>query len=759
MNNSGASESTEIASHVSNTQHIKGVTTSERNYDQTVQDIENQNMQVAIEIETPIVMGTSFNQQQHTVQDIENRNLEEFDGAPPNFVQQQHTVQDNDPNQNNCEGVDSAAPSVSLRLSIQDNGSEILEGIVAASTSVSIQDNESQTSEAPGTGNPSALDIESMYRAALVGDWALAKKLLKKEPTLASKERNCYLPDRETERKWYRPLHVAIALKHDKFALKLIKMMKAEDLTLGDSNELTACSYAAASGKLDIAKVMLEKNPDLVKKHMREELIFFAILSGKSEMVSFFLERIGVDCLRKEGWFDLLQNAIDSKMNGVALKILERDGSLATMSNERGTALHVLARQDISVASTGKPAMAVGSNFGTTLKGVVLQVLKKDGSLATMSNERGTALHMLARQAMAVGSIFGHGKMQPDFRLLAKNLLEKIDEPSALKLLSKPVPILHAAAKVGNMELIHMLTRAYPDLIWQTDDKGRSLLNIAIECREANVFSFIKRFHALDIYSCWLKEDEDKNNLLHLAVKLGPRKNTIPALQMQSELAWYKTVEAMLPVRYIEEKNKDEQTPRDLFVATHEKLLEESKAWMKSTADSCMLIATIILTVVYAAAFTVPGGNNEASGHPILVKSKWLTCFFIFEALALFCSTMCIITFWSITCSGFQEDQFLDILPRQLRLGFTALLGSLIGAISAFLSAYMLLVVQEKAWLVKSFLLLIYAILVLAIFYRFFELRAKTELPACLLMFKGNRQGPYSRRDRSHQDPSGSGSG
>ncbi|KAH6754961.1 hypothetical protein C2S53_019259 [Perilla frutescens var. hirtella] len=396
MNNSGASESTEIASHVSNTQHTSRIATSKRNYDQpAVQDIENQNMQVAIEVETPIVMATSFNQQQHTVQDIENPSLEEFNAAPPNFVQQQHTVQDNDPNQNNCEGVDSAAPSVSLRLSIQDNGSEILEefdvappnfvqqqhtgqdndpdqnseGIVAASTSVSIQANESQTSEAQGTGNPSALDIESMYRAALVGDWAAAKKLLKKDPTLASKERNCYLPDRETERKWYRPLHVAIALKHDKFALKLIKMMKVEDLTLGDSNELTACSYAAASGKLDIAKVMLEKNPDIVKKHMREELIFFAILSGKSEMVSFFLERTGVDCSRKEGWLDLLQNAIDSKMNGVALKILERDGSLATMSNERGTALHVLARQDISAASTGKPAMAVASNFGTTLKG------------------------------------------------------------------------------------------------------------------------------------------------------------------------------------------------------------------------------------------------------------------------------------------------------------------------------------------------------------------------------------------------------
>ena len=48
MNNSGASESTEI----SNTQHTSGVATSERNYDQTVQDIENQNMQDYMKIYT-----------------------------------------------------------------------------------------------------------------------------------------------------------------------------------------------------------------------------------------------------------------------------------------------------------------------------------------------------------------------------------------------------------------------------------------------------------------------------------------------------------------------------------------------------------------------------------------------------------------------------------------------------------------------------------------------------------------------------------
>ncbi|KAH6781348.1 hypothetical protein C2S51_006641 [Perilla frutescens var. frutescens] len=788
MNNSSASESMEIASQVSTTQNTSGIATIERNYDQTVQDIENQNMQaVSVEVEPLIVIGTSFNQQQHPVQDIENPNLEEFDGAPPNFVDQQHTVEDNEPNQNweevsvevdppiaigtsfkqqhdsvedienpnleeappifvqqqhtvqdndgnqNWEGVAPASPSLILQLpdTIQDDGSQTSEGVASASPSVSlqlpIQDNGSQTSE--GTGRPSDPDVESMYRAAFEGDWDKAEKLLNKDKTLAYRERHSNLPKKnpiyqnsdsnlskeETEIKWYRPLHVAVASKHNKFALKLIKWMDPDDLELNDSNGLTACCYAAASGSLDIAREMIKKQPKLVEDP--SNLASAIILRGKSEVISYFLRQTAMKCLSKESWLGLLQNAIDSKMNDVALKILEKDYSLATMKNDKGTALHVLARQDISTATTGKLAMIFKSIFGTTLKGLQ-----------------------------------GHGKMPPDFYSLAARLLAKIqemDEPNALELLNDP-PILHDAAKVGNVDLIRMITHAYPDLIWQTDERNHSLFSTAIEYREANVFSFVQRFVALDL-SCFFEEDEDENNLLHLAAKSGSRKNEIPVLQMQSEIAWYKAVEAMVPVEYIKEKNKDKKTPRDLFVATHEQLLEESKAWMKSTADSCMLIATIILTVVYAAAFTVPEGNSEETGLPILVKSNWLTCFFIFEALALFSSTLCIITFWSITCSGFVEDQFLYVLPYQLRLGFTALFGSLVGAISAFLSAYHMVLVEGKAWLVKSFLLSIYAILVLAICGRFSELWYKTKLPECLpqMMSKRNGQGPYGKRGKT----------
>ncbi|KAF5186903.1 Ankyrin repeat family protein [Thalictrum thalictroides] len=61
-------------------------------------------------------------------------------------------------------------------------------------------------------------------------------------------------------------------------------------------------------------------------------------------------------------------------------------------------------------------------------------------------------------------------------------------------------------------------------------------------------------------------------------------------------------------------------TPRELFAEEHAALVEKGEKWMKETAAGCMVVAALIATVVFAAAFTLPGGNKEYSGH-IWLKS------------------------------------------------------------------------------------------------------------------------------------------
>ncbi|KAH6758230.1 hypothetical protein C2S51_018465 [Perilla frutescens var. frutescens] len=602
----------------------------------------------------------------------------------------------------------SASESTEISNQISDtqpaSGVEVAPSTVIETNSVDItQDNENQSWK--GSRRGSRRDRHwLMYRAALGGDWPAAEMLLKEDRRLAC--------DVITER-GDRALHLAIAMKHKKFVQKLVESMSSSELELQDASGNSACCYAAISGMVEIAHLLVRKNEGLLVSRNKDNWIplQMSTLGGDKKMVSFFLEKTGVECLSQGEWFYLLLDAIASKMYDVALKILEKDRTLATVRNEV-TALHVLARHDISQVSTTKTAIFLKSILGTTFYG---------------------------RQS--------YGEMQAYFRLLAERLLAEIqdlmDETSVLELLRNP-PILNDAAKVGNVELIVMLTRAYPDLIWQTDNNQYSLFHIAVLYRQDNVFSLIKQIGGLKNFVI-MGMDGNNNNILHLAAKLGPlntRNNivSISALQMQRELAWFKEVEAMVPSWFIEMRNNNQKKPRELFSDEHKDLVRESEAWMRSTADSCMLIATIILTVVYAAAFTAPGGNNGETGIPILVQRSWFTCFFIFEALALFGSTLCIITFWSITSSGFEEDRFLDILPYQLKFGLSGLFGSLIGAISAFMSAYCLVFVEEGAWLVKSTLLLIYVMLVLAICSRFSELWFKMRLPKSLPRMLSNRK-------------------
>ncbi|MCI93225.1 ankyrin repeat protein, partial [Trifolium medium] len=43
---------------------------------------------------------------------------------------------------------------------------------------------------------------------------------------------------------------------------------------------------------------------------------------------------------------------------------------------------------------------------------------------------------------------------------------------------------------------------------------------------------------------------------------------------------------------------------------------------MKDTSNSCMLVATLIATIAFAAAITVPGGNNQDKRIPIFLSDN-----------------------------------------------------------------------------------------------------------------------------------------
>ncbi len=137
-----------------------------------------------------------------------------------------------------------------------------------------------------------------------------------------------------------------------------------------------------------------------------------------------------------------------------------------------------------------------------------------------------------------------------------------------------------------------------------------------------------------------------------------------------------------MPPSYIKMKNSDNQRPKDLFTEKHKDLLKEGENWMRSTATSCMLVATLIATLVFAAVFTLRGGNNESA--PTFLNKKWFLIFMISDAVALFSSSASIMMFLSILTSRYAENDFLISLPARLMLGLSALFISIATMVLAY---------------------------------------------------------------------------
>ncbi|XP_022893852.1 uncharacterized protein LOC111408312 [Olea europaea var. sylvestris] len=259
---------------------------------------------------------------------------------------------------------------------------------------------------------------------------------------------------------------------------------------------------------------------------------------------------------------------------------------------------------------------------------------------------------------------------------LVEKLCEQIltlEESEILNIFCK-TSILQDAAKIGNIEFLTLLANSYPDFI-RTHNKNNnySIFHVAVIYRQEKVFSLIYSTGAIGDLLMHIK-DESENNILHLAAKLAPssRLNSVSgaALQMQRELLWFKEVEKNLRPSYLQEKNKKGETPRELFTEEHEKLREAGEKWMKDTAASCMVVAALIATVAFAAAFTVP--------------------------VALFSSTVSIMIFLSILTSRYGEEDFLYTLPAKLMVGLITLFASIVCMDLTFSATFFLVYKEEK---------------------------------------------------------------
>nr|GFA27742.1 ankyrin repeat family protein [Tanacetum cinerariifolium] len=136
-----------------------------------------------------------------------------------------------------------------------------------------------------------------------------------------------------------------------------------------------------------------------------------------------------------------------------------------------------------------------------------------------------------------------------------------------------------------------------------------------------------------------------------------------------------------------------------VFRKEHQKLRKEGEEWMKKTADSYTITAALIITIVFAAAITVPGGNNGDNGKPIYETYTSFIIFAVSDAVSLFTSTTSLLLFLSILTARYADEDFLYRLPKRLILGLTMLFLSVTSMMIAFSATLYIMFGQEKQWI------------------------------------------------------------
>ncbi|ESW13526.1 hypothetical protein PHAVU_008G204200 [Phaseolus vulgaris] len=309
--------------------------------------------------------------------------------------------------------------------------------------------------------------------------------------------------------------------------------------------------------------------------------------------------------------------------------------------------------------------------------------------------EQLTALHMLARKPSTVLSM----ELEDDkvsggsgIVLLREIWAEvgKLRREEISTLITEPsVALFDAINSENDNQVINTFLERIGIFTTVKDPKGRNPLHLLFLHRRYEIF----KWHENEWKEQLRAVDSGGNNVLHLAAHLPPQLQSFSGLkasnQMLIEVKWFKNVERNIPVEFRSSRNKEGKRPVDVFYDEHNQLSKDIKETAKGIADSGMIVATLVATVAFAAALTVPGDKNNT----------WFIVFIFTNAVALFTSSASILSFLSnFTSSRFAQSEFVVSLHPSLTFGPVLLIISVAAMVLAFIAASFLIFAHKTKW-------------------------------------------------------------
>ncbi|KAF6174961.1 hypothetical protein GIB67_026449 [Kingdonia uniflora] len=582
-----------------------------------------------------------------------------------------------------------------------------------------------------------------LYKAAFEGNWEAALTFLNSDPNAMSAA---------ISGSGKTALHIAAISGQTSFVEKLVELesVPSDALERKDNGGHTAFYFAVAAGNFDAVKAMLRKNSGLpqIRNCKKQAPILEAALLGHKELLLHLCDTtkdVPPSPFRGKDGVTLLNAIISAEFFDIALCLVQRYPEVATTRDGHNlSALDILARRASSFTSGSKlgfwgrrlyPFFHV-PHSSTPIQPTIRDLENQrppsvpeetqESSIHIETQASTQALTNVAQvdSTSSTHQVFGRLtsliwdtttylvpiiKDVYDTKLMHNHAVELVDcicqEITILGNQAKITELVNIpfmkSAEYGTVELMDTCLKYFPQLIWIHYNDCHTVLHLCITHRQEKIFKLLHKMKACQ-NSLAAFQDPCGNNILHLAANVAPpeklKATSGAALQMQRELQWYKAVEKITKPTYRDLRNKKEETPRAIFIREHEKLVENGEKWMKDLASSCSVVALLIATMVFAAAFTVPGGNSQDEGIPIFLKSNCFMVFAISNALALNSSLTSVLIFLSVLTSRYAEDDFLDSLPKKLIIGLATLFFSIATMTIAFSTTYFIMFTNHLGW-------------------------------------------------------------
>ncbi|XP_054775894.1 uncharacterized protein LOC129284431 isoform X2 [Prosopis cineraria] len=507
------------------------------------------------------------------------------------------------------------------------------------------------------------------------------------------------------------PLHVAAKFGHLDIVKELVELAEPDDLVIHDASGYTPLAIAASHcGLLSIAKCLVSKNEKVLetsnKYHKWIFPVTLAFRCGFNKMGRYLYCKTPLEVFKGEKGImgaSFLRLCFITGNLDIALHLLQRSPEL-------------LFAADIKKRSTIQQIACYLSHSPNKSqiwfwKRCVYHCIKIPPTTAT--EHVSVDIEQESEMSNEVEGMEGIRNMKLQ-HTLTDEILKLVC--GNLKSLNKDkkgmiAEALLTAGEVGNVGFLHEVLKAKPELISKVvfhQKNGQVFFN-AVKYRQAEVFNLLCGFRFRDVVAT-MPSGPMNNNLLHMAAILAPSSqlNRISgaALQMQWELQWFKAVEKVVEPRLWLHPNKEGLNPLDYFKENHKELRKEGEEWMKETATSCSVVGALIITMMFATAFTVPGGNDGTSGYPIFLNKNLFRVFLISDAVSLFASTTSVLTFLGVLTSRYAEEDFLYSLPTKLVIGLSSLFLSIVTMLVAF-SATIIMMLQHASSHSWAYLLVI----------------------------------------------------